>query len=63
MKIYCSENILLNIIKLSESNTHLTVEDYEYLNEIFRDDILSYFKDKYPPTLNKEVNKRLRNLV
>ena len=59
MKIFCSENLLLNFIKLSESN-NLTVQDYEYIDKVLKKDVLSYYKDKYPPTLQKQSYKRFR---
>ena len=59
MKIYCSENLLLNLIKLSESN-NLSVQDYEYIDNVLKNDILSYYKDKYPPTLQKQSYKRFK---
>ena len=59
MKIFCSENLLLNFIKLSESN-NLTVQDYEYIDKVLKKDVLNYYKDKYPPTLQKQSYKRFR---
>lgn len=55
-KIYCSEMMLLGILKLIQLNK-LTVDEIITLNEKTLKDILEYNCEKYPQSLETEINK------
>lgn len=57
-KIYCSENIISNIIRLNE-NYHLTSEEIKDIDEHIEDGVTTYLLTKYPMTETQVVNKAL----
>jgi hypothetical protein len=52
IKAFCSENILINIIKLSQKY-NLTAKEFEALNKCLKEELLPYFCLKYPQTEEK----------
>lgn len=62
VKIYCSENILKNIVTLS-SQYILSPEELELIDSHLKKGVLSYLAAKYPLTDSNEINKKLEAAV
>jgi glutaredoxin-related protein len=61
-KIYCSMNILYNIIKLNKSQP-ITSDAIEQLDRYLQTDVLAYLQKKYPLTESQAVNRTLDSAV
>jgi hypothetical protein len=57
-KVYCSENILKNIVILGQSVV-LTDKDFEAMDKHIKKKVLGYLSAKYPMTDSTEANKKL----
>lgn len=57
-KVFCSETIIGNIIRLTEKyrleESHMSI-----INKHLSDNVLEYLQKKYPLTLSNDVNKAL----
>ena len=62
VKIYCSENILKNIVTLSSQYT-LSLDELELIDSHLKKGVLSYLAAKYPLTDSNEINKKLEAAV
>ena len=58
MKIYASEQILRNLVRLFE-NCQLKKNDLKTISHHLQNNILTYMWHKYPMTLSQEVNRAL----
>ena len=54
-RVFCSQNILYNIINLIEKND-LKEEEIEMVNKLIQNDIAPYNIMQYPKAEEKEVN-------
>jgi hypothetical protein len=61
-KIYCSENIIKNIVLLGQKVV-LTDKDFEVMDKHIKTKVLDYLSAKYPMTDSAEANKRLEETV
>jgi|688.fasta_scaffold683915_2 hypothetical protein len=57
-KIYCSENILTNIVQLNESY-NLSSQEIRLIDDHIENGIAPYLLSKYPMTETQIVNKAL----
>ena len=62
VKVYCSEMVILAIIKLIKKND-LTAEEVSFINDDCLRTILEYTFVKYPQSLETEKNKELSDIV
>lgn len=62
VKLFCSECILRNIIRL-HIHRPLSGDDMKIINEDFKNNILAYMSERYPMTGEGEVNKKLSKSV
>lgn len=61
-KIFCSENIIKNLVVLNERH-HLNNREFQQLDSYIQHKILHYIRKKYPQKQSTEVNKKLEELV
>jgi hypothetical protein len=57
-KIYCSENIFKNIVRLSEKY-RLSDKELKLIDDHIKDGVLKYLATKYPQTDSTLANKKL----
>lgn len=61
-KIYCSENIICNIIRLNES-LHLNSDQIKMIDNHIEDGVAPYLLTKFPMTETMVVNKALESEI
>jgi hypothetical protein len=61
-KIFCSMNILYNLVKLNKSH-EITSEVIEELDRHLKEEVLVHLQKKYPLTEEQAVNKSLESIV
>jgi hypothetical protein len=61
-KIYCSENLISNIIRLNETY-HLNSAEIKLIDEHIEDGISPYLLTKYPMTESVVINKALEGEI
>lgn len=61
-KIYSSEQILKNLVRLSEKH-RLTARHFEIINNHLQRKLLDYMLNKYPMTLSQEVNRTVNTSI
>lgn len=61
-KIYCSENIICNIIRLNES-LHLNSDQIKMIDSHIEDGVTPYLLTKFPMTETVVVNKALESEI
>lgn len=62
MKVYCSENILLNIINCIQKNS-FTKETIHLINDVLKTKLLPYCLLKYPQSEEAQVNLSLNDRI
>jgi hypothetical protein len=61
-KIYCSENILRNIVLLTDK-INLSPEHMEMINSHLKNRVLPYMNSKYPMTAATDTNKAFQKVI
>lgn len=61
-KIYCSQQILKNLARLSEKYP-LTAHHFAVIDRHLQGSVLEYMLQKYPMTLSQEINRNLNNAI
>ena len=61
-KIYCSENILRNIVILAQ-RSGLSAKEIQIIDTHIKTNVIDYLDAKYPLTESTEINKKLEEIV
>ena len=62
MRAFCSENMLLNLIKMIRKNK-LATSDIKCMSECFQNEIAPYLIYQYPKSEEMEINLTFSNLI
>ena len=61
-KVYCSQQMLQNLIKLSEAYK-LQPYHFQQINDHLQQNVLEYMLSKYPMTSAQHINRNLNNAI
>ena len=62
MRVFCSENLLFNILELIRKNT-FTTQEIQLINQYLINDQCTYFLMKYPKSEEAEVNLNFAKVI